>query len=118
MNIKKIVREELSRVLEGEVIHAKFGGSTAPAEKPMSAFQRVLDDVDKLLTDALNEEGPDMDDDDVVKLERIMQMVHDMQSGGRPVKGPKRVGAATGREREELARFKSYMRDRDEEVDY
>ncbi len=118
MNIKKIIREELSRVMEGDVIHAKFGSPSAPAEKPMSAFQRTLDEVDKLLTDALNEEGPNMDDEDVVKLEKVMQMIHDLQSGGRPVRGPKRVGSATGRERAELSRFQQYMKDYDKESDY
>jgi hypothetical protein len=118
INFKRIIREELSRVLEGDVVHVKFGGGGSPTEKPMSAFHRILGEVDKLLTDALNEEGPDMDDEDVVKLEKVMHMVHDLQSGNRPVRGPKRVGAATGREREELSRFNQYMRDSDEESDY
>ena len=118
--IKKIIREELARMIEGEVIHAKFGGAPKPREQ--SDLQRALGKIKSMIEDMINNEGSDMDDDAVVALTGLLDHVeelHDAAAGGPEEEDEKPFGrTASGRERSELERFKSFMRDRDSDSDY
>jgi hypothetical protein len=120
VDVKRIIREELSRLVEGEVIHAKFGGGAKPRET--SDLQRALGKIKGMIEDMINDEGADMDDDAVVALNGLLDHVeelHDKASGGPEEDDEKPFGApASGRERSELERFKSFMRDRDRDQDY
>ncbi len=120
INVKRIIREELTRVLEGEVIHAKFGGS--PKAREQSDLQRALGKIKSMIEDMINNEGSEMDDDAVVTLTQLLDHVeelHDEAAGDPEEEDDKPFGgAATDRERSELDRFKSFMRDRDRNGDY
>jgi len=120
VNIKRIIREELSRVLEGDVVHVKFGGEPKPREQ--SDLQRALGKIKSMIEDMINDEGSEMDDDAVVTLTGLLDHVeelHDKAAGDPEEEDEKPFGgAASDRERSELDRFKSYMRDRDRDSDY
>jgi hypothetical protein len=116
MDLKRIIREELANIIESNVIRPKFGGGGGP-RRPMSPFQRVLDELDRTIINSLNSEGPDMDDDEVVKLEELQDIIHKLQSGSREICGPRQVSSPTENERDELRRFNQYMKLQDEEDD-
>jgi hypothetical protein len=120
VNIKRIIREELSRVLEGDVVHVKFGGEPKPREQ--SDLQRALGKIKSMIEDMINDEGSEMDDDAVVTLTGLLDHVEELhdKAAGDPEEGDEKPfgGAASDRERSELDRFKSYMRDRDRDSDY
>lgn len=120
INIKKIIREELARISEGEVIHAKFGGEPKPREQ--SDLQRALGKIKSMIEDMINDEGSEMDDDAVVALTGLLDHVeelHDKAAGDPDEEDEKPFGgSATDREKSELDRFKSFMRDRDRDRDY
>jgi hypothetical protein len=120
VKIKKIIREELSRMIEGDVVRPKFG--SAPKPRAQSDLQAALGRVKGMIEDMINNEGSEMEDDTVVALSELLDHVeelHDKAAGGpasddeTPYGGP-----ASGGERSELERFKSYMRDRDRDRDY
>jgi len=120
INIKRIIREELARISEGEVIHTQFGGGPKPREQ--SDLQRALGKIKSMIEDMINDEGSEMDDDAVVTLAGLLDHVeelHDKAAGDPDEQDEKPFGgAATDRERSELDRFKSFMRDRDRDRDY
>jgi hypothetical protein len=120
VKIKKIIREELSRMIEGEVIHAKFGGGPKP--RPQSELQMVLGKIKSMIEDMVNNEGSEMEDDTVVALTELLDHVeelHDKAAGGPDEDDDEPFGGtASGSERSELERFKSFMKDRDRKGDY
>jgi hypothetical protein len=113
--IKRIIREELARMIEGEVIHAQFGGAPKPREQ--SDLQRALGKIKSMIEDMINDEGSEMDDDAVVALTGLLDHVeelHDEAAGGPEEEDESPFGGgASSRERSELEGFKSFMRDQD-----
>jgi hypothetical protein len=122
INIKRIIREELSRVLEGDVVHVKFGGEPMVKERPQSDYQIALGKVMSLLEEIINDGGAEMDDDEVVALTDILDQVtelHDEAAGAPDEEEELPFGrGSSDRERSELAGFKAFMRDRDTKGDY
>lgn len=120
VNIKRIIREELARISEAEVFYPKFGGGPKPREQ--SDLQRALGKIKSMIEDMINDEGSEMDDDAVVALTQLLDHVEELhdKAAGDPEEEDERPfgGAATDRERSELDRFKSFMRDRDRNGDY
>ena len=106
MNIKSVIKEELARLIEGDVVRPRFGGGS------QSPFLRILIELEDLLTGSLDAEESNMREEEVAKLENLLQMIHDLQSGGRPPRGGGRAPAATDKERAEVARMlQRYGRD-------
>ena len=124
INIKRIIREELSRVLEGDVVHVKFGGEPMAKERPQSDYQVALGKVMALLEEIINDGGTEMEDDEVVALTDILDQVtelHDEAAGAPDEEEEEELPFGRGssdRERSELAGFKAFMRDRDTKGDY
>ena len=125
INIKRIIREELSRVLEGEVIHAKFGGEPKVKERPQSDYQVALGKIMSLLEEIVNDGGNEMEDDEVVALTDLLDQVTDLhdEAAGDPDEDEEEEElpfsrGSSDRERDELVGFKSFMRDRDRDRDY
>ena len=123
INIKRIIREELSRVLEGEVVHAKFGGEPKVKERPQSDYQVALGKVMALLEEIVNDDGTEMEDDEVVALTDLLDQVTELhdEAAGDPDEDEEELPFSRGssdRERDELVGFKSFMRDRDSDRDY
>jgi len=123
INFKRIIREELSRVLEGDVVHVKFGGSPKTKEREQSDYQVALGKVMALLEEIINEDGTEMEDDQVVALNDLLDQVTELhdEAAGAPDEEEEELPfsrASSGREREELSKFKKYMDDRDRDGDY
>jgi len=125
INIKRIIREELSRVLEGEVIHAKFGGEPKVKERPQSDYQVALGKIMSLLEEIVNDGGVEMEDDEVVALTDLLDQVTELhdEAAGDPDGDEEEEElpfsrGSSDRERDELVGFKSFMRDRDSDRDY
>lgn len=122
INIKRIIREELSRVLEGEVVHAKFGGEPKVKERPQSDYQVALGKVMALLEEIVNDGGTEMEDDEVVALTDLLDQVtelHDEAAGDPDEEDESPFGrGSSDRERDELSRFNKYAGDRDRDGDY
>ena len=123
INIKRIIREELSRVLEGDVVHVKFGGEPMAKERPQSDYQVALGKVMALLEEIINDGGTEMEDDEVVALTDILDQVTELhdEAAGAPDEEEEELPFGRGssdRERDELSRFKKYMGDRDRDGDY
>jgi hypothetical protein len=123
INIKRIIREELSRVLEGDVVHVKFGGEPMAKERPQSDYQVALGKVMSLLEEIINDGGAEMEDDEVVALTDILDQVTELHddAAGAPDEEEEELPFGRGssdRERDELSRFKKYMGDRDRDGDY
>ena len=123
INIKRIIREELSRVLEGDVVHVKFGGEPMAKERPQSDYQVALGKVMALLEEIINDGGAEMEDDEVVALTDILDQVTELhdEAAGAPDEEEEELPFGRGssdRERDELSRFKKYMGDRDRDGDY
>lgn len=123
INIKRIIREELSRVLEGDVVHVKFGGEPMAKERPQSDYQVALGKVMSLLEEIINDGGAEMEDDEVVALTDILDQVTELHddAAGAPDEEEEELPFGRGssdRERDELSRFKKYTGDRDRDGDY
>jgi len=122
VNVKRIIREELARILEGDVVHVKFGGAQKTKEREKSNYQRALGKVVSMLEEIINGEGADMEDDQIVELTKLLDHVTGMQddAAGEPDEEDEMPfgGRASGRERDELSNFKKYMSDRDRDRDY
>lgn len=123
INIKRIIREELSRVLEGEVVHAKFGGEPKVKERPQSDYQVALGKVMALLEEIVNDGGTEMEDDEVVALTDLLDQVTELhdEAAGDPDEDEEELPFSRGssdRERDELSRFNKYAGDIDRDRDY
>lgn len=122
VNVKRIIREELRRVLEGDVVHVKFGAPQKTKEREQSDYQRALGKVVSMIEEIINNEGSDMEDDQIVNLTQLLDHVTEMQdtaAGEADDEDETPFGrGASDRERDELSRFKSYMSDRDRDRDY
>lgn len=123
INIKRIIREELSRVLEGEVVHAKFGGEPKVKERPQSDYQVALGKVMALLEEIVNDGGTEMEDDEVVALTDLLDQVTELhdEAAGDPDEDEEELPFSQGssdRERDELSRFNKYAGDIDRDRDY
>ena len=123
INIKRIIREELSRVLEGDVVHVKFGGEPMTKERPQSDYQIALGKVMSLLEEIINDGGAEMEDDEVVALTELLDQVTEMHDDAAGAADEEEEELPFGRgssdrERSELAGFKAFMRDRDTKGDY
>lgn len=123
--IKRIIREELARIIEGEVIHAKFGGEPKVKERPQSDYQVALGKIMSLLEEIVNDGGNEMEDDEVVALTDLLDQVTELhdEAAGDPDDDEEEEElpfsrGSSDRERDELVGFKSFMRDRDSDRDY
>ena len=124
INIKRIIREEMQRIIEGDVVYPKFGGGPKPREE--SELQQVLKKVKDMLEDMLNDEGQSMEDATVVVLNDLFDHVEELydeasskddegsdEDDEEPFSGP-----ASDRERDELKGFNDFMKKRDRKGDY
>lgn len=124
INIKRIIREEMQRIIEGDVVYPKFGGGPKPREE--SELQQVLKKVKDMLEDMLNDEGQSMEDATVVVLNDLFDHVEELydeasskddeepdEEDEKPFGGP-----ASDRERDELKGFNDFMKKRDRKGDY
>jgi len=123
--IKRIIREELARIIEGEVIHAQFGGEPKMKERPQSDYQVALGKIMSLLEEIVNDGGAEMEDDEVVALTDLLDQVTELhdEAAGDPDEDEEEEElpfsrGSSDRERDELVGFKSFMRDRDRDRDY
>lgn len=117
VNVKRIIREELARILEGDVVHVKFGGAQKTKEREQSNYQRALGKIVSTLEEIINDEGTDMEDDQIVELTKLLDHVTEMQdaAAGEPDEEDEMPFGrrSSGRERDELARFNKYVNDFD-----
>ena len=130
INIKRIIREEMQRIIEGDVVYPKFGGGPAPREE--SGLQQVLKKVKDMLEDMINDEGQSMEDATVVVLNDLFDHIEELydeasskddeesdeesdedEEDEEPFGGP-----ASDRERDELKGFNDFMKNRDRKGDY
>ena len=119
INIKRIIREEMQRIIEGDVVYPKFGGGPKPREE--SELQQVLKKVKDMLEEMLNDEGQSMEDATVVVLNDLFDHVEELYDEAsskddedeEPFGGP-----ASDRERDELKGFNDFMKKRDRKGDY
>ena len=124
INIKRIIREEMQRIIEGDVVYPKFGGGPAPREE--SELQQVLKKVKDMLEDMLNDEGQSMEDATVVVLNDLFDHVEELydEASGKDDEEPDEEdekpfgGPASDRERDELKGFNDFMKKRDRKGDY
>lgn len=121
--IKRIIREELARIIEGEVVHAKFGGEPKVKERPQSDYQVALGKVMALLEEIVNDGGTEMEDDEVVALTDLLDQVTELhdEAAGDPDEDEEELPFSRGssdRERDELSRFNKYAGDIDRDRDY
>jgi len=130
INIKRIIREEMQRIIEGDVVYPKFGGGPAPREE--SELQQVLKKVKDMLEEMLNDEGQSMEDATVVVLNDLFDHVEELYDEASS-KDDERSdeesdedeedeepfgGSASDRERDELKGFNDFMKNRDRKGDY
>jgi len=143
INIKRIIREEMQRIIEGDVVYPKFGGGPKPRPKPrpQSELQQILKKVKDMLEDMINDEGQSMEDATVVVLNDLFDHVEELydeasskddersdeesdedeedeesdedEEDEEPFGGP-----ASDRERDELKGFNDFMKNRDRKGDY
>jgi len=130
INIKRIIREEMQRIIEGDVVYPKFGGGPAPREE--SELQQILKKVKDMLEDMINDEGQSMEDATVVVLNDLFDHVEELYDEASS-KDDERSdeesdedeedeepfgGSASDRERSELKGFNTFMKNRDRKGDY
>ena len=126
INIKRIIREEMQRIIEGDVVYPKFGGGPKPREE--SELQQVLKKVKDMLEDMLNDEGQSMEDATVVVLNDLFDHVEELydEASSKDDEGSDEDeedeepfgGSASDRERDELKGFNDFMKKRDRKGDY
>ena len=121
--IKRIIREELARIIEGEVIHAQFGGEPKVKERPQSDYQVALGKIMSLIEEIVNDGGVEMEDDEVVALTDLLDQVTELhdEAAGDPDEDEEELPFSRGssdRERDELSRFNKYAGDIDRDGDY
>ena len=121
--IKRIIREELARIIEGEVIHAQFGGEPKAKERPQSDYQVALGKIMSLIEEIVNDGGVEMEDDEVVALTDLLDQVTELhdEAAGDPDGDEEELPFSRGssdRERDELSRFNKYAGDIDRDGDY
>jgi len=126
INIKRIIREEMQRIIEGDVVYPKFGGGPAPREE--SELQQVLKKVKDMLEDMLNDEGQSMEDATVVVLNDLFDHIEELydEASSKDDEGSDEDeedeepfgGPASDRERDELKGFNTFMKNRDRKGDY
>ena len=124
INIKRIIREEMQRIIEGDVVYPKFGGGPKPREE--SELQQVLKKVKDMLEEMLNDEGQSMEDATVVVLNDLFDHVEELydEASSKDDEGSDEEdeepfgGPASDRERDELKGFNDFMKKRDRKGDY
>ena len=126
INIKRIIREEMQRIIEGDVVYPKFGGGPKPREE--SELQQVLKKVKDMLEEMLNDEGQSMEDATVVVLNDLFDHVEELydEASSKDDEGSDEDeedeepfgGPASDRERDELKGFNDFMKKRDRKGDY
>ena len=121
--IKRIIREELARIIEGEVIRAQFGGAPKAKERPQSDYQVALGKIMSLIEEIVNDGGVEMEDDEVVALTDLLDQVTELhdEAAGDPDGDEEELPFSRGssdRERDELSRFNKYAGDIDRDGDY
>jgi hypothetical protein len=130
INIKRIIREEMQRIIEGDVVYPKFGGGPAPREE--SELQQVLKKVKDMLEDMINDEGQSMEDATVVVLNDLFDHVEELYDEASSKDDEESDeesdedeedeepfgGSASDRERSELKGFNTFMKNRDRKGDY
>lgn len=123
--IRRIIAEELERIMEGEVVRPDFGGGKPTPKPGPSPFEQALTSIGNVVSEIIDVAGDDMDDDEVSKLEELLDMIDDMQSETTQVDDTEDEfeededefedeepysGAPTSSERDELSRFKDWMK--------
>lgn len=126
-DIRRIIAEELNRIVEGDVVHVDFGGSREPKKTP---FQEALTQIEATIINILNEDDHKHDTDpadhenkmspeELTYLDKMLKRIHETQ---RKLESPARrrrpsekpFGAEpTASERDELARFNRWAEDED-----
>ena len=122
-SIKRIIREELSRLIEGDVVYPKFGGEKPSAKEP-SLFMDTLLDIEEMLIDVVGSD--DLDDEQNDTLNALLDHVQDMMEESdvedvedtdsdeyEDVEEEPFGGDMSRSEKSELERFKSWMKSQD-----
>ena len=85
MNIKRIIKEELSKILEGDVIRPKFGGHNDDEDgddgkKSSHHYLDILEKVGNTLKDFIDSMTDEMEESEVANLNDLLDKIEDMQS--------------------------------------
>ena len=85
MNIKRIIKEELSKILEGDVIRPKFGGhdddeDVDDGKKSSHHYLDILEKVGNTLKDFIDSMADEMGESEVANLNDLLDKIEDMQS--------------------------------------
>ena len=85
MNIKRIIKEELSKILEGDVIRPKFGGHDDDEDgddgkKSSHHYLDILEKVGNTLKDFIDSMADEMGESEVANLNDLLDKIEDMQS--------------------------------------
>jgi hypothetical protein len=109
-DMKRIIHEELSRLMEGDVVYPKFGGGEPPDEEP-SLFLKTLQGIEEMLIEAIGDD--DLNEEQNDALNDLLDQVQDMMQEDGGDDDEPFGGGPTGSERSELERFKSWMKRQD-----
>ena len=85
MNIKRIIKEELSKILEGDVIRPKFGGRDDDEDgddgkKSSRHYLDILEKVGSTLIGFIDSMSDEMGESEVANLNDLLDKIEDMQS--------------------------------------
>ena len=83
MNIKRIIKEELSNILEGDVIRPKFGGRDEDGDDSKKSSRLYLDILEKVgstLIGFIDSMSDEMGESEVANLNDLLDKIEDMQS--------------------------------------
>jgi len=111
--IRRIIAEELVRIMEGEVIRPDFGSAQRQPEPEPSVFEQALISISNVISEVIEAASDDLNDDEMSKLDALLDMVEDMQSefaNDVQDEDERAVGPASSAERDELRRFKDWMK--------
>ena len=84
MNIKRIIKEELSNILEGDVIRPKFGGRVDDEDgddgkKSSRHYLDILEKVGSTLIGFIDSMSDEMGESEVANLNDLLDKIEDMQ---------------------------------------
>jgi hypothetical protein len=82
MNIKRIIKEELSKILEGDVIRPKFGGNDEEgnnSKKSSRLYLDILEKVGSMLIDSIDSMSDEMEESEIANLNDLLDKIEDMQ---------------------------------------
>lgn len=111
--MRRIIAEELERIMEGEVVRPDFGGRKSPPEPKPTVFEQALMSIGNVISEVIDTVGDDLSDEEMSKLDALLDMVEDMQGEAADDahdKDPRDAGPVTSAERDELRRFKDWMK--------